>query len=67
MPSFDEGVAALSRRLAMRSSRRGVLSRMGKIMLGAAVMTPVLPIDRRFGRAEADEHQMDASKCDYWK
>jgi methylamine dehydrogenase light chain len=67
MSSLDDGIAALSRRLAMRSSRRGVLSRMGKIMLGAAASTPLLPVDRRFGQARANELQMDATQCDYWK
>lgn len=65
MKSFDTVVAASSRYLAMRSSRRGVLARWGKVLAGAAVL-PVLPIDRT-QRAQANELQMDATQCDYWK
>jgi len=67
MPSFDDQVTGFARRLATHASRRGVLSRLGRVMLGAAALTPVLPIERNFGRAQANEHQMDATKCDYWK
>jgi methylamine dehydrogenase light chain len=65
MRSFDSVVADMSRHLAMRTSRRGTLARWGKILAGAAVM-PILPIDRT-QRAQANELQMDATQCDYWK
>jgi methylamine dehydrogenase light chain len=67
MSPLDDFFANFSRRLAMGASRRGVLARLGQVMAGAAVMTPLLPVDRNFGRARANELQMDATQCDYWK
>jgi len=64
--SFDDQFAGFTRRLAMGASRRGVLARLGRAMLGAA-MVPVLPIDRDFGTARADELVMDPTRCEYWK
>jgi len=53
-------------KLAMLSSRRGVLSLLGRLAVGAAI-APLLPIDRTFGKPSTDPHQMDPAKCDYWK
>ncbi len=62
MKSLDHLVTTASRQLAMRASRRGVLARWGEILAGAAIF-PALPIDR----THANELQMDATQCDYWK
>jgi methylamine dehydrogenase light chain len=66
MSLIDQTIESATRRLAMLTSRRGVLSLLGKLAVGAA-LAPLLPIDRTFGRSSTDPHQMDASKCDYWK
>jgi len=67
MSPLDDRFAQLSRRLATGTSRRSVLARLGRALIGAAALTPLLPIDRNFGRAEASELQMDPTQCDYWK
>ena len=64
MSLFDDTVEKASRRLARLTSRRGVLSALGKLVVGGAVL-PLLPIDRTYGKT--DPHQADATKCDYWK
>jgi methylamine dehydrogenase light chain len=67
MSLLDQTVEKATRKLARLSSRRGVLSVLGKLMVGAAVM-PLLPIDRTYGQTGTNPQQTaDASKCDYWK
>jgi methylamine dehydrogenase light chain len=70
MASFDHHLEIAARRLAMMTSRRSVLTRIGKMMLGAAVLAPLLPIDRTHRALAAsvvDENEMDPLKCTYWK
>ena len=49
---MDSLVEQLTRTVAQRTSRRGFLARMGKLMLGGMVL-PLLPIDRVMGTAQA--------------
>jgi len=63
---FDRGIESLTRGLALRGSRRGVMARFGRLLIGAAVL-PVLPVDRAFGANPSDPMQSDPTKCDYWK
>ena len=49
---MDALVEQLTRTVAQRTSRRGFLARMGKLMLGGMVL-PLLPIDRVMGSAQA--------------
>ena len=63
---LDDAVGRWARRLAMGTSRRGALERMGRLMLGGAAAA-ALPIDRRWGAARANPSQADATQCDYWK
>jgi methylamine dehydrogenase light chain len=62
-----------SRQVAQRSGRRSMLSRAGKILVGAA-FAPLLPVDRLFNAGVAQAAQPavpkginDETSCDYWK
>jgi methylamine dehydrogenase light chain len=71
---MDSLVEQLTRTVAQRTSRRGFLARMGKLMLGGMVL-PLLPIDRVMGTAQAQMtmgpsgtgRTDDPSTCDYWR
>ncbi len=71
---MDSLVEQLTRTVAQRTSRRGFLARMGKLMLGGMVL-PLLPIDRVLGSAQAQMtmgpsgtgRNDDPSTCDYWR
>src|ERR1700746_3529063 len=71
---MDSLVKQLTRTVAQRTSRRGFLARMGKLMLGGMVL-PLLPIDRVMGTAAAQMtmgpngtgRTDDPSTCDYWR
>ena len=63
---LDNTIERFSRRVAMGSSRRGVLAGLGRLLIGGAAL-PLLPIDRAFGSTHVDPQQDDPTKCDYWK
>jgi methylamine dehydrogenase light chain len=71
---MDALVEQLTRTVAQRTSRRGFLARMGKLMLGGMVL-PLLPIDRVMGSAQAQMtmgasgtgRADDPATCDYWR
>jgi len=64
---MDHLIETFSRELAKRTSRRGVLGLLGKVLLGAA-MLPLLPVHRVTGDANAAEgHDGDPLSCDYWR
>jgi methylamine dehydrogenase light chain len=63
---LDKTIERFSRRIAMGSSRRGILAGLGKLLIGGAAR-PLLPIDRAFGSTHVDPQQDDPTKCDYWK
>ncbi len=56
-----------ARSLAHASSRRSVLSRVGRILLGTAVALPVLPLARNVQAADKKAPQTDEHACDYWR
>jgi methylamine dehydrogenase light chain len=65
MSAIDDRLEAAARRLAMQTSRRGLLARLGRALLGAAAAAgPLLPISRA---AAADRRTQDPNSCDYWK
>ena len=57
----DEG----SRYLAMQTSRRSFLGRLGTGIVGMSVL-PLLPVVRAFG-ADAPDELGDPKSCDYWR
>ncbi len=78
---FDDMVEKLSRRVAGRTSRRGVIGRIGAVMAGGALI-PLLPVDRRGRvsrahaatapegsdpRAKWQPQDTDIQSCDYWR
>jgi methylamine dehydrogenase light chain len=66
MSLFDDLVQRGTRALAGRTSRRGMLGRLGRTLGGAAIMLPVLPVDRVSRFAHAAEG-MDPTACVYWR
>lgn len=64
-----------TRALASATSRRHALVRMGRLLVGAAFLLPVLPFDRSGGLARAAGGHGgagkgtadDESSCDYWR
>lgn len=73
MAWFDNFSEMTSRRLAQRTSRRGALARLGRVLAGGALL-PLLPIDRITGKAEAAQSKKgsvadpgDPQSCDYWR
>ncbi|GAB3626468.1 hypothetical protein GCM10027419_13170 [Pandoraea terrae] len=61
------------RSVAQRSSRRSALARLGKVLVGGALV-PLLPVDRMANAAEPQGKRSklpagvdDPGSCDYWK
>jgi methylamine dehydrogenase light chain len=67
---LDRWFEGSTRALAQRTSRRGFLGSLGRVLVGASLL-PLLPIDRssRANAAEgpAKSHSDDPTSCDYWK
>ena len=60
MSLFDDLVQRGTRALAGRTSRRSALGRIGRTLGGAAILYPVLPVDRvaRFAHAATGNDPM---------
>lgn len=72
MSWLDKFGEHISRGVAHRTSRRGVLTRLGKVLVGTAFLIPVLPIARAntgkhdgLDPSQATEDEVNA--CDYWR
>jgi methylamine dehydrogenase light chain len=66
MQWLDKLSERTARNLAHASSRRSVLTRVGKVLLGTAVAMPVLPLARSV-QAATPKPQTDEYACDYWR
>ena len=73
LDAFDRMMESAARRVAQRSSRRGVLARVGTLLVGGVVL-PMLPVDRsgRAKMAHANEfaktaQTSDPTQCNYWR
>ncbi|MGA2024481.1 MAG: methylamine dehydrogenase light chain [Steroidobacteraceae bacterium] len=64
MSAWNRLVEKSARALAQRTSRRGVIAGIGRVLMGAALL-PLLPIDRS-SRAQAAGAQ-NPQECEYWK
>jgi methylamine dehydrogenase light chain len=62
---LDARTARGSRTLARKTSRRGVITRLGKLLVGAAAL-PLLPVARELSAQQKDELG-DPQACDYWR
>ncbi|MGE8656865.1 MAG: methylamine dehydrogenase light chain [Achromobacter sp.] len=55
-----------ARSVAHTTSRRSVLNRIGRVLVGTAFLVPVLPVARA-APAAAGKPQTDETACDYWR
>ncbi len=69
MKWFDDFFERQSRRVAQSASRRSAITRLGKLLLGSAVLLPVLPFDRVAKAASAKPQSKinDETSCEYWR
>jgi methylamine dehydrogenase light chain len=67
MADLDGLAEKILRSIASRSSRRGLLSALGAVLTGAAVL-PLLPVARAEGPASGNPQDPgDPKSCDYWR
>ena len=71
MKWLDDFFERSSRHAAQRVSRRSALAGIGRLLVGAAFVLPVLPFDRiaraAAGGAGGKKKQADIYQCDYWR
>ena len=71
MKLFDKFFEKRVRSIALSTSRRSALVRVGSVLVGSTMVLPVLPFDRTVGSAHAagkkKAKQDDDSQCDYWR
>ena len=65
---LDKFTESGSRKLAQRSSRRGMLRRFGSLLVGAAAV-PLLPVSRASAESAGGKpaETGDPLSCDYWR
>ena len=69
MKWIDDFFEQRTRTAARSISRRSALTRIGKLLVGGALLLPVLPFDR-IGRAAAaakKDKRNDDTACEYWR
>lgn len=71
MKFFDSFFEKQVRDVALSTSRRSALVKIGRVLVGSAFVLPVLPFDRTTSNAHAAERkktiQTDDTQCDYWR
>lgn len=71
MKWFDDFFERQARSVAQRTSRRSALIRIGKSLVGAAFVLPVLPFDRvaraQHGGGDGQFDPMNDERCEYWR
>lgn len=71
MKWLDDFFERSSRRVAQRVSRRSALVGIGRLLVGAAFVLPVLPFDRvaraAAGGSGGKKKAPDVYQCDYWR
>ncbi len=68
MKWLDKFTERSARNVAQRSARRGLLRRVGNLLVGTASL-PLLPVARaaQSGQPKAPDESGDPSQCDYWR
>jgi len=67
MKMLDQFFEKSARRVAQKSSRRGLLKMLGGALVGGS-MIPLLPVARASDSApKAPQDEGDATSCDYWR
>lgn len=69
MTRLDKRAENMTRQVAQKNGRRSFISKLGLLVVGSGEL-PVLPFDRNFGMAYADEEKKDPNDpttCDYWR
>jgi methylamine dehydrogenase light chain len=71
MKWFDDYFESKARLAAQTFARRSALTRLGKLLVGTAVLLPVLPFDRVGKEALAaggkKDKRNDDTECEYWR
>jgi methylamine dehydrogenase light chain len=72
MQWFDDFFERQARNVALKTSRRSALLRIGRVMVGTAFLLPVLPFDRQpraqHGAIDDGKHDpLDPERCEYWR
>ncbi|MDK9704430.1 MAG: methylamine dehydrogenase (amicyanin) light chain [Sulfuritalea sp.] len=71
MKWFDSFFEQKTRLAAQGISRRSALSRIGRVVIGAALVLPILPFDRVAKEAHAAKKPVDKrnddTACEYWR
>jgi len=74
MKWFDQLFSQGSRQLARYTSRRSFLNRLGLLLIGSSIATPLLPMARantpkgnKPGEPDASTPEGDESNCQYWR
>ncbi|MEE2662885.1 MAG: methylamine dehydrogenase light chain [Myxococcota bacterium] len=73
MTALDRWISGVTRWLAQRTSRRGLVGTLGMLLIGGAAL-PLLPVARRAGAREPAPDEPDRStpegdptSCEYWR